>query len=90
MNLPVAPAQARPANFLYSPMFPLGPRDIEWRKLDIAGVSTATCDGQTVLRVKPEALSELAFQAFHDVSHLLRPYHLRQLRAILDLSLIHI
>ena len=84
MNLPVAPSQARPANFLYSPMFPLGPREIAWRKLDIAGVSTASCDGQTVLRVKPDALSELAFQAFHDVSHLLRPYHLRQLRAILD------
>ena len=84
MNVPVTPAQARPANFLYSPMFPLGERNIEWRKLDIAGVSTSSCDGQTVLRIKPEALSELAFQAFRDVSHLLRPYHLRQLRAILD------
>ena len=84
MNVPVTPAQARPANFLYSPMFPLGERNIEWRKLDIAGVSTSSCDGQTVLRVKPEALSELAFQAFRDVSHLLRPYHLKQLRAILD------
>ena len=29
-------------------------------------------------------LSELAFQAFRDVSHLLRPGHLTQLRAILD------
>ena len=84
MNAPVAPTQARPAAFRYSPMFPLGPRDTAWRKLDIAGVSTATCDGQTVLRIKPDALSELAFQAFHDVSHLLRPSHLRQLRAILD------
>ena len=84
MNVPVTPAQARPANFLYSPMFPLGERNIEWRKLDIAGVSTSSCDGQTVLRIKPEALSELAFQAFRDVSHLLRPYHLKQLRAILD------
>jgi len=84
MNVPVSPSQARPANFLYSPMFPLGSRDIAWRKLDIAGVSTSSCDGQTVLRIKPDALSELAFQAFRDVSHLLRPSHLRQLRAILD------
>ena len=84
MNVPVAPTQARPAGFAYSPMFPLGPGQTPWRKLDIAGVSTATCDGQTVLRIKPEALSELAFQAFRDVSHLLRPAHLRQLRAILD------
>ena len=45
---------------------------------------TATCDGQTVLRIAPDALSELAFQAFHEVSHLLRPGHLAQLRAILD------
>ncbi len=84
MNAPLSPSQARPADFLYSSMFPLGPSDTPWRKLDIAGVSSAVCDGQTVLRVRPDALSELAFQAFRDVSHLLRPAHLRQLRAILD------
>jgi fumarate hydratase class I len=84
MNAPVSPAQTRPANFLYTPMFPLGTRDITWRELEIAGVSTTSCDGQTVLRVKPEALSDLAFQAFRDISHLLRPAHLRQLRSILD------
>ena len=84
MNAPLPPGQVRPANFLYSPMFPLGDSNTPWRKLDIAGVSTSTCDGQTVLRIRPEALTELAFQAFRDVSHLLRPAHLRQLRAILD------
>jgi len=84
VNAPLLPTQARPANFLYSPMFPLEDSGTPWRKLDIAGVSTSNCDGQTVLRIRPEALSELAFQAFRDVSHLLRPAHLRQLRAILD------
>ena len=84
MNAPLLPAQTRPANFLYSPMFPLGDSGTPWRKLDIAGVTTSQCDGQTVLRVKADALSELAFRAFRDVSHLLRPAHLRQLRAILD------
>jgi fumarate hydratase class I len=84
MNAPVPPGQARPDSFRYSPMFPLAEAGTPWRKLDIPGVSTTTCDGQTVLKIKPEALSELAFQAFHDVSHLLRPAHLRQLRAILD------
>ncbi len=84
MNASLPPGQARPANFLYSPMFPLGDSGTPWRKLDIAGVSTSTCDGQTVLRIRPEVLTELAFQAFRDVSHLLRPAHLRQLRAILD------
>ena len=74
----------RPASFRYSPMFPLGPTHTPWRRLDVAGVTTASCDGQSVLRIAPEALSELAFQAFRDVSHLLRPGHLAQLRAILD------
>lgn len=74
----------RPQTFQYSPMFPLGPAATPWRRLDVAGVSTSTCDGRTVLRIEPEALGELAFQAFRDVSHLLRPGHLAQLRAILD------
>jgi fumarate hydratase class I len=75
---------SRPQGFRYSPMFPLGADPTPWRKLDIAGISTTLCDGQTVLKIAPEALSELAFQAFHDVSHLLRPAHLASLRAILD------
>jgi len=78
-----APMQ-RPSGFAYSPMFPLGPDQTAWKKLDIQGVSTSICDGRTVLRIQPDALSELALQAFHDVSHLLRPAHLKQLRAILD------
>ena len=84
MNAPISPAQARPDTFHYAPMFPLGDAGTPWRKLAIEGVSTTTCDGQAVLRIKSAALSELAFQAFHDVSHLLRPKHLSQLRAILD------
>ncbi len=74
----------RPSTFLYSPMFPLGADPTPWRKLDIQGVTVAQCDGQAVLKVAPEALSELAFQAFRDVSHLLRPAHLAGLRAILE------
>ncbi len=84
MNAPVNPAAPRPDNFVYAPMFPLGPDKTPWKKLDIQGVRTVTCDGQTVLRIAPDALSELAVRAFHDVSHLLRPGHLAQLRAILD------
>ena len=74
----------RTPDFAYAPMFPVGERNTPWRKLDVAGVTTATCDGQTVLRIQPEALTQLAFQAFRDTSHLLRPGHLAQLRAILD------
>ena len=74
----------RPTEFVYSPMFPLAERDTPWTRLDILGVRTTTCDGQTVLRVTAETLTELAFHAFRNVSHLLRPTHLAQLRAILD------
>lgn len=80
MNAPMK----RPSSFLYAPMFPLGPSDTPWKKLDIAGVSVSSCDGRSVLRIEPETLSEVAFQAFRDVSHLLRPGHLAQLRRILD------
>src|SRR6185503_20036084 len=80
MNAPLP----RPSRFLYSPMFPLGPDRTVWKQLPIGGVRTAACDGETVQRIAPDALSELAFQAFRDVSHLLRPGHLAQLRAILD------
>ena len=87
-SLPPPPARdsqaSRPAGFLYSPMFPLADGDTPWTKLDIAGVRTSVCDGQTVLRITTDALSELAFRAFRDVSHLLRPGHLAQLRTILD------
>jgi fumarate hydratase, class I len=74
----------RPPGFQYVSMFPLGPDQTPWKALPIAGVTTTTCEGRTVLRVEPDALSALALKAYHDVSHLLRPGHLRQLRAIVD------
>ena len=43
-----------------------------------------TVDGRPFLKVAPEALTLLAEEAMADVSHLLRPSHLAQLRAILD------
>ncbi len=80
MNAPMP----RPSGFLYSPMYPLGPDQTAWKQLPIGGVSTSVCDGHSLLHVAPDTLSELAFQAYHEVSHLLRPGHLKQLRAILD------
>lgn len=76
-------APARPANFLYSPMFPLGEDKTPWRKLPIEGVSTIQVEGKTVLKIAPKVLEELAFAACKDVSHLLRPGHLQQLAKIL-------
>jgi len=84
MTPPLDTAQpARPAGFQYAPMFPLGEDRTPYRKLDMAGVSTVEVDGRRVLKVKPEVLTELAFQACRDVSHLLRPGHLQQLANIL-------
>ncbi len=74
----------RPSNFLYEPMFPLGPDPTPWRKLELDGVTTAQFEGRTILKIAPKLLEELAVRAFHDVSHLLRPAHLASLRAILD------
>ena len=71
-------------DFAYSPLFPLGPDATPYRRLDIGGVSTLTCDGRTVLRIAPATLSALARAALRDVSHLLRSGHLAQLRRILD------
>jgi fumarate hydratase class I len=73
----------RSPGFAYAPMFPLGADETPWRKLDIGGISTIEVEGKTVLKISPDALSELAFTAFHDVSHLLRPAHLAQLAKIL-------
>ena len=75
---------ARPENFLFSTMFPLGEDATPYRKLDLKGVSSIEVEGKRVLKIAPNVLSDLAFEAFHDVSHLLRPAHLASLRAILD------
>jgi fumarate hydratase class I len=70
--------------FNYAPMFPLGEDTTPYRKLDIDGVSTIEVEGRTVLKISAAALSALAFEAFKDVSHLLRPAHLAQLAKILQ------
>jgi fumarate hydratase class I len=70
--------------FQFQEMFPLGPDETPYRQLTSDHVGTASLDGERVLTVAPEALTRLAAEAFHDISHLLRPSHLKQLRAILD------
>ena len=65
-------------------LFPLGEDDAPYRKLTSDYVSAADFAGQSMLKVELPALTELAHQAFLDCSHLLRPGHLKQLRAILD------
>jgi fumarate hydratase class I len=81
--LDTAAAPARPENFRFTPMFPLGPDTTPYRKLDIGGVSTLDVNGRRVLTVQPETLEHLALAACKDASHLLRPGHLQQLADIL-------
>jgi fumarate hydratase class I len=72
------------SDFYYQPLFERGPDETLYRKLTSEGVSTVTVDGRELLKVEPEALRLLAQTAFDDISHLLRPAHLVQLRSILD------
>jgi fumarate hydratase class I len=71
-------------DFQFQEMFPLGPEEAPYRRLTSDHVGTASLAGERVLTVAPEALTLLAAEGFRDISHLLRPSHLKQLRAILD------
>jgi fumarate hydratase class I len=70
--------------FHHQPLFELGSDDTPWRALGREGVEPLRLAGQDFLRVDPSALTRLAAAAFDDVSFLLRPGHLAQLRRILD------
>ena len=83
MNAPLTPPPAIPP-YHHTPLFPLGPDKTPYRKLDVGGVSVEKMMGKDMLVVAPEALRALAEAVFTDINHLLRPAHLKQLRAILD------
>ncbi len=65
-------------------LFPLAPDATPYRKLTAEGVRTERFNGREILVVEREAIRALAEAAFVDINHLLRPGHLKQLRAILD------
>ena len=70
--------------FHYQPLFELSPDETPYRKLPSEGVSTIQLDNRDFLKIEPDVLRMLAREAFDDISHLLRPSHLAQLRKILD------
>src|SRR5260370_3145169 len=78
MNIEVAPPYG------HSAVFPLGEDRTTYRKLDCGGVRIEKALGREIVVVAADALRQLAEAAFVDINHLLRPSHLRQLRAILD------
>ena len=71
-------------DFAYAEMLPLTDDETPYRLVTTEGVGEVTLGDRTFLTVAPEALRILAFEALKDISHLLRPGHLAQLRRILD------
>jgi fumarate hydratase class I len=73
------------AEFRFQEIFELAPDETEYRRVGDAGlVAVEKLGGRELLRVEPEALRLVASEAVRDVSHLFRPGHLAQLRAILE------
>ncbi|OKH89187.1 fumarate hydratase [Thalassospira sp. TSL5-1] len=72
------------SDFVYKAMFEQGKDATPYRKIGDEGIETIEVNGETFLKVAPEAIEKLTLQAFFDCSHLLRPGHLEQLRKILD------
>ncbi len=72
------------AEFQFQSMFPQSKGDTPYRKLTSDFVEVDEYRGERILRVDRQALTLLAAEAVHDISHLFRPGHLAQLRKILD------
>ena len=78
MNIELTPA------YRHTPLFPLGEDRATYRKLECDGVRVERALGREIVVVAADALRQLSEAAFVDINHLLRPSHLRQLRAILE------
>jgi len=72
------------AEFSFTELLPLGHDDTVYRKIADGGVSGHAAFGRNFIEVDPQAITSLTSSAMHDIAHLLRPGHLRQLRSILD------
>ena len=72
------------AEFAFTELLPTGPDTTQYRVLSEGGVTKRASLGRDFLEVDPAALTLLTSTAMHDIAHLLRPAHLRQLRSILD------
>src|SRR5438552_6948496 len=72
------------STFNYEPTFQLEHDETPYRLLTQEGISQIDVAGRTFLHVKPDALKQLARQAFIDVSFYLRRGHLQKLREELN------
>jgi fumarate hydratase class I len=71
-------------DFKYQEIFPIGEDTTEYRLLTQEHVSSKSFEDNEILQINPEGLELLAEHAFRDVSHLLRPSHLKLLAKILN------
>ena len=70
--------------FSYADLLPLGQDATTYKQLSSDGVTARSSFGRNFLEIEPQVLTLLTSAAMHDIAHLLRPAHLRQLRSILD------
>ncbi|MHA6800012.1 fumarate hydratase [Bounagaea algeriensis] len=70
--------------FAYAPLLPRGADTTAYRLVSTDGIGRTEAAGRSFLTVEPHVLRTLAAEAFRDISHLLRPAHLAQLRTIVD------
>jgi fumarate hydratase class I len=73
-------------DFAYTRLLPTGPDSVSYRRIDTdpGAIRTVRAAERTFIDISQTALEQLAFEAYRDVSHLLRTSHLRQVAAILE------
>ena len=77
-------AKSAPGVGPFAHMFPLAEDSTVYTRISAEHVGTAKFNGHDMLTVEPAALTLMTRQAFAQISHLLRPAHLKQLASILD------
>jgi fumarate hydratase, class I len=70
--------------FFYQEPFPLGPDTTEYELVSSEHVSMTEFEGKPILKIAPEALTQLAAEAIKSINFTLRASHLAQVAAILD------
>jgi len=71
-------------SFTYSSPFKFGEDSTKYRKLSDKFVKEVSFEGDTLLKVEPEAIELLTKEAFNEVSFFLREAHLKNLGKILE------
>ncbi len=69
--------------FVYQEIFPLQKDTTDYRLLSKEHISISSFEGQEILKVEKKGIELLTEQAFKDISHMLRPSHLKLVANIL-------